>query len=182
MTALSARLLLIVVLACAALRPAWPQAGDATEAQLKAAYLYQFGGFVEWPPQAFTAADAPFTIGLVGADAIAQELEQIVATRTVHGRRVLVRRLQPEESLAGLQVLFVAEPHAAALPRMLAAGAGVALLVVTDASEGLPPGSAINFVAVDGRVRFDIAPGQAERSRIRISARLLAVARRIVRG
>ncbi len=91
----------------AAPQAALTQIDKASEVQVKAAYLYQFGGFVEWPPGAFAAADSPFHIGVIGADAIADELEQVVATRQVQGRQVAVRRLRAGEPLAGLQVLFV---------------------------------------------------------------------------
>jgi hypothetical protein len=177
---LTLRLLLLMgALLCAGQAPAQ---GVASDVQVKAAYLYQFGGFVEWPPQAFAGPDGAFTIGLIGAESMAAELEQIVATRQVQGRQVLVRRLAPGEPLAGLQVLFVGGDDAGRLPEILSAAQGIPLLVVTEAQDALARGSTINFVAVGDRVRFDVALPAAERSRLRISSRLLGVARRVVRG
>lgn len=179
MAAVIARLALWAVLGLAL--PAWAQSAfQATDVQVKAAFLYKFGAFVEWPPSALPATGASFTIGVLGADALAAELERIAAGRTVHGRAVAVRRLRRGEPLGGLQILFVGAPHAARLDEILAAAK--ALLVVTDAVEGLPHGSIINFVPVENKLRFDIAVATAERMQLRISARLLAVARRVVPG
>lgn len=155
------------------------QAARSGEAQIKAAFLYKFGGFVEWPSGAF-AAGGPFAIGVLGADPVAAELEQISAGRTVQGRPVSVRRLRRGEAPAGLHVLFVGRDEAARLPEILAAAKDQALLVVTESDSALPRGSMINFVAVDDKVRFDVAPPAAERSQLRISSRLLAVARKVL--
>lgn len=172
----------VLALLLAAAGTAGAQVEQASEAQVKAAYLYQFGGFIEWPPQAFSGPDGAFVIGLIGADAMAAELEQIVATRVVQGRQVVVRRLHAGEPLAGLQVLFVGGAAAGRLPEILAAAKGAPLLVVTESEDALAQGSIINFVAVGNRVRFDVALPAAERSRLRISSRLLGVARRVVQG
>lgn len=177
------KLILRLALMLAALLPSAQAAAQAaTEIQVKAAYLYQFGGFVEWPPQAFAGPDGAFHIGVIGADAIADELEQVVATRQVQGRQVAVRRLRAGEPLAGLQVLFVGAGEAPRLPEILAGTQGAPLLVVTESDDALAHGSMINFVAVDNRVRFDVALPQAQRRRLRISSRLLGVARRVVQG
>lgn len=179
MAAVIARLSLLAAL-CLAL-PAWAQTGpQATDVQVKAAFLYKFGAFVEWPPKAFAGPGAAFTIGVLGADAVAEELEQIAAGRTVHGRPVAVRRLKRGEPLAGLHVLFVGQAQAARLEQILTPAQP--LLVVTDAADGLPEGSVINFVPVANKLRFDIALAAAERMRLRISSRLLAVARKVLPG
>jgi hypothetical protein len=157
-------------------------AQGASELQVKAAYLYQFGGFVEWPPRAFAGPDGVFSIGVVGADAMAAELERIVATRQIQGRQVAVRRLRPGEPLQGLQVLFVGAGEAARLPEILSPAYAAPLLVVTESDGALAQGGVINFVVADNRVRFDVALPQAERRQLRISSRLLGVARRVVQG
>jgi hypothetical protein len=168
-----------LLLAAALLAPlaALAQAG---EVQIKAAFLYKFGGFVEWPPAAFASADNPFVIGVIGADAVAAELEQISAGRTVQGRPVAVKRLRRGDPLSGLHVLFVGQQEAARLVEILAGAKGQPLLVVTESDNALSQGSMINFVAADDRVRFDVALPPAERGRLRISSRLLAVARKVV--
>lgn len=169
----------VVLLLCGAAALAQPQTRLA-EAQIKAAFLYKFGGFVEWPERAFARADAPFTIGVVGSDAVAAELRQVVTGRTVHQRPIAVRNLRRGEPLSGLHILFVGQSEAARLPEILAAAKGQPVLVVTESEDALAHGSMINFVAVDDRVRFDVALPPAERGQLKISARLLTVARKVV--
>jgi len=153
---------------------------QADEYRVKAAFLYKFGSYVEWPSGSFARTDSPVTIGVMGADALAEELAQIVAGRNVNGRPVLVRTLRPGDPIAGLHVLFVGRSDGRRLAEILAAARGRALLTVTESEEGLELGSVINFVVVEDKVRFDIAPPPSESSNLKISARLLGVARKVV--
>jgi hypothetical protein len=172
--ALGAGLLLVCALAFAQ-----PER-ERAEAQIKAAFLYKFGDFVEWPPRAFARPDSSFTIGVIGADAIATELQQAVSGRTVHERAVTVRRLKPADALSDVHVLFIGRSEGEHLAAILAAARGLPLLVVTESADALAQGSTINFVQEGNRVRFDVALPPAERASLRISARLLAVARKVV--
>lgn len=173
---------LCAVLALLFALPAFAQAEARAEIQIKAAFLYKFGGFVEWPANAFADPGSPFTIGVLGADALADELEEIASGRTVQGRRVAVRKLRSGATLAGLHVLFVGQSEGAHLAEILQGARGQALLIVTESEGALAHGSMINFVSVDDKVRFDVALPQAERGRLRISSRLLGVARRVIAG
>ena len=150
------------------------------EAQIKAAFLYKFGDFVQWPPASFTRPDAPFAIGVMGAEGVAAALEELVANRTVQGRPVVVRRMRRGESLAGLHMLFIGQSDPARLAETLAATKGQPLLTVTENDNAISHGSMINFVAEAQRVRFDVALPSAERGQLKISSRLLAVARRVI--
>jgi len=151
---------------------------EAPEASVKAAFLYKFAGYVEWPPRTDTGAGEPFTIGVLDSDAVAGELERLVPGRSVAGRPVTVRRLRRGESLKGVQLLFAGgpDPDEDAIRAAHAQGA----LVVTESRGGLAAGSAINFVMAADHVGFEVSLDGAERSGLRISARMLAVARRVV--
>ncbi|TAK40473.1 MAG: YfiR family protein [Betaproteobacteria bacterium] len=174
------RLLLAAALLTAA--SVLAQADGAAETQIKAAFLYKFGGFVEWPMRAFQRPDSPFMIGVLGADAVAADLELVVAGRTVQGRPIAVRKLKRGEPFASLHVLFVGHAESARMAEILVAAKGQPLLIVTESEDALSHGSMINFVAVGDKVRFDVALPQAERGQLRISARLLAVARKVISG
>ena len=155
---------------------------DATAAEyrLKAAFLFKFLGFVEWPPAVLERPDSPFVIGVLGAKTMGDELAQTVVGRQVAGHPVLVRVLAHADSTAGLQVLFIGRAEAARVPAVVAAADSQPLLVVTESDAGLAAGSAINFVVVDDKVRFDIALHPIERAGLKVSARLLAVARNVL--
>ncbi|WP_161627292.1 YfiR family protein [Arenimonas composti] len=157
-----------------------PAAGgdrQATEAAVKAAFVFKFGEYVEWPPEHFPAADTPLRIGVFANDEVAGELERIVAGRTMAGHPVQVYRLQRGDRVDDLQLLYVGARGEEGDGLLAAAGDGV--LTVTDAPGAVPRGSVINFVVVDARVRFDVALRTAEQRHLRISSRLLAVARNV---
>lgn len=155
---------------------------EAVERQVKAAYLYKFGSYVEWPERTFDSPLSPLTIGVVAADALADELAQVVAGRTINGHPVNVRKLRREESVKGLNVLFIGRLNNARLADTLAAAKGQPILVITESEAALTLGSIINFVIVDGKVRFEVAPKTAGLLNLSISARLLAAAYKVAAG
>ena len=153
---------------------------QASEYRVKAAFLYKFGAYIEWPDGSFPRPDSPLVIGVLGADALAEELAQIVAGRNVNGRPVSVRKLRAGGSIEGLHILFVGRGDDGRLAEVLAAARGRPVLTVTE-SEEASPGSMINFVLVDDKVRFDVSLLPADLGSVKISARLLAVARKVVK-
>lgn len=170
-----------LLLALLAMRSGVAQAeNSAVERQVKAAYLFKFGSYIDWPPQAFGDASSPVVIGIIGADALADELAQMVPGRTINGRPVSVRKLRPEDSLTGLNMVFIGRDSGARLADVLATARGQPLLTVTESSDALAAGSMINFVIVDAKVRFEAAPKAAGQGNLNISARLLAVAYRVL--
>ncbi len=152
------------------------------EFQVKAAYLYKFGSYIEWPPNTFPTSESPVTIGVRGADALANELIHIAIDHTVNGRPVLVRKLGAGDALTGINVLFIGSEHREHYADILATTKGLPILTVTEAEQSLTHGSMINFVLVDGRVRFEAAPKAAKQNSLTISARLLAAAYKIAEG
>jgi hypothetical protein len=164
-------------------RPIDPSADSAmSELRVKAAYLYKFGAFVQWPDRAFASADAPVVIGVLDADSLADELSMLIGGRSVQGRSLAVRRLRSGDSLAGIHMLFMGHPTDGRTAVWLAAARGRPVLTVTDRAQPAVPGTMINFVHDGGRVRFDVFPKAAELASLGISARLLVVARRVEPG
>jgi len=156
-------------------------AAPALERRVKAAFLYKFLGYAEFPPQAFADAATPLSIGVVGADDVAAELTRIAAGRLVAGRTITVRTLR-EQDLAQLPVhlLFVAGQDGSNAARLLRASP--AWLTVTECEGCLQHGSVINFTIVDERVRFDVSLDVAEKKNVKLSSRLLTVANRVQKG
>jgi len=153
---------------------------QAEEYKVKAAFLYKFAGYVEWPPRAFSHANSSIVIGVMDADALADELTDVVAGRTVDDRSVSVRKIRRGESTTGLQILFIGGSDTARIAAALASVKGQPILTVTESESALALGTNINFVIVGDKVRFDVAPHQAESQNLKISARMLAVARKII--
>jgi hypothetical protein len=155
---------------------------DAVELQVKAAYLYKFGSYVEWPEKTFANPDSPIVIGVLNADALAGELSKMIVGRTVNGHPVTVRKLKQDESTNGVNILFIGRDNKIREAELIASVRGKSTLIVTDAEGALTLGSMINFVLVDGKVRFEVAPKTASLGFLNISARLLAAAYKVVTG
>lgn len=170
-----------VALLLAALLPlfAHAQSASSLERQVKAAYLYKFAGFVEWPEGSFTRPDAPVVIGVAGADPLAEQLEQTVAGHTANGRPLQVRRIKRGDSLAGVHILFIPAQDKGLAQELLAASRGQPVLTVTDGDETFGMGSMINFVIADERLRFEVSLKHAAVARLKISARMLSAALRV---
>jgi len=149
------------------------------EQRVKAAFLFKFGGYVEWPERLFPRSDSPLVIGVAGADVLVAELSRITSGRTMNGRPLTVRRVRSGEQVAGVHVLFISRSEAGRLGELLSTTQGQPVLTVTETEKGLAQGSVINFVVADNRVRFEVSLEAANRNGLRIGAPLLAVAQRV---
>lgn len=152
-----------------------------TEGEVKAAHVYKFKKYVEWPTEVLPEG-APIVVGIVGAEDVATALDRLVIQRETTRRQVEVVRLQRGDSLAGIHILYVGNDRALELADWLARAEGKPILCVTDTDNSMPPGSMINFVKDNERTRFDISLTAAERSQIKLSAALLTVARQVYGG
>jgi hypothetical protein len=165
-----------------AIFPLWApaQVGKVLERQVKAAYLYKFAGFVEWPESCFARPDSPLIIAVAGADPLAEQLEIAIVGRNANGRPLQVRRLRVGDSLSGTHMLFLgaALDKTSALD-LIAATRGQPVLTVTDADESSGLGAMISFVMVDERLRFEVILKHAMAAHLRISARMLQAALRV---
>jgi hypothetical protein len=149
------------------------------ESQVKAAYLFKFSSFVEWPEGSFARPDSPLLIGVAGDDVLAEQLGHMVAGRSVGGHALAVQRVRSGEAVDGLHILFIGATERAAMRTLLEGARGHGVLTVCDADDGLAQGCMIGFVVSQERLRFDVALKQVNASRLRISARMLAVANRV---
>ena len=155
---------------------------DALEQRVKAAFLYKFAGYVDWPAASFASADTPITIAVLGAEPLAVELSQVVAGRTVNNRNLAVRRLKPGEALTGVHILFVGSAEQSRMGQLARSAQQNAVLAVSESEGALSQGSMINFVVSDRRVRFEVGLDSAEKGGLRLSSRLLAVAQQVRTG
>jgi YfiR/HmsC-like len=175
----------MVWLACAVGAPsASAQAAPpvaASERSVKAAYLYRFLSYVEWPA-AVLPAGAPLVIGLLGAEDVAQELEQIVRNRPGDDRPVALRRLGAGDSWIGVHVLYLGEDGIARAQQVMKALHDRSVLTVSDGDRAVERGIIIGLVQVDSRLRFEVNAEAAERSGLKLSSRLLTVALRVRPG
>jgi hypothetical protein len=177
MASLAFRLVLVLALLAAALQARAQQ--GVTEESVKAAFLYKFPGFVDWPQGVLARPEEPMVIGVIGAEEVHGELVAIADARKP-GRPLVVKRVRDASSLAGVHMLFIGSRERARAAELLKAAQAAAVLTVTEWEGALRQGSVINFVTTgDGRVRFEISLEPAEKSNLRLSSRLLAVAQQV---
>lgn len=123
------------------------------ERNVKAAFLVKFLGYVDYPEGAAPAAGEPLVIGVLGDDAVAEELGRITAGRGMNGRPVAVRRLRQGVAPGKLHLLFIGDDDAADIERALSSVRQMPVLTVTETWRNLRQDSVINFRVIEERVR-----------------------------
>jgi hypothetical protein len=150
------------------------RAQDVTEPSLKAAFIYNFAKFTEWPADMLPAA-APFTACVLGDASIGDALERSAKGRQLAGRGINVSRVQLEGPLRSCQLLYVSGVTPAQIVTIVAAVRGAPVLTISDADDFARVGVAQVFVE-NGKMRFNLNLEIAKRSRLQLSSKLLALA------
>jgi|SRR5579859_1738141 len=165
----------LLILLAAVVNPA--SASDKlSEYQIKAAFLVNFARFVEWPPQAFGAANDPFVFGVYGKDLWGAALDQAVLGKTIDGRPAVIRRTSEVSALRSCQVVFVPAPEMRHWREVSASLGNLSVLLVGESEGFAEGGGVINFILEDERVRFEINPSAAARVHLKVSSKLLQLA------
>lgn len=153
------------------------QRTSTSEDDIKAAFLYNFTKFIEWPPAA--AADEPFRICTAAEPAFGSAVDRIIAGETVQGRAIV--RLTPAtpEAARACQILFLGRLENDRAERWIAPVRGAPVLVVGESRGVWERGAAINFVLEDNRVKFDINTEVTVAAGLSVSSKLLRVARAV---
>lgn len=156
--------------------PVRAENGGAFELAVKATYLYKLAPFVNWPPAAYAAPNAPLTICVQGADPFGPLLDRAVRGQSVGSHPVAVRRLARVEAGSGCQIAYLAGGPAQSPAQALDALADAPVLTVTDQARGGGARGIVHLKLEGGRVRFSIDAGQAAASGLTVSSKLLALA------
>ncbi len=162
---------LAVALLLAASRPLAAQVFN--EYEVKAAMLYKFAGFVEWPA---SPAGAPLCIGVLGHDPFGPALEQAIQGKSIDGRPFIVRRFKTGQETGTCQIVFVSSSEKKVLRGILDRLRREPVLTVGDTPGFCEDGGIINLELADNRVHFQINPGAAELARLVVSSKLLSLA------
>jgi uncharacterized protein DUF4154 len=153
--------------------PTYAGSGAPSEYAVKAAFLFNFAKFVDWPPSKFAAENAPLVIGLVGDDVFGDVLDSTIHRKAVNNHPLVLRRLARGGALKDCHILFVSPSEKDHLAEIIAAVKGSAVLTVSETDQFLDNGGTINFWIEGDQVKLEIALGPAEREGLKISSRLL---------
>jgi hypothetical protein len=158
-----------------------PPAASPTEYEVKAAFLYNFARFVEWPATSLRDPDSPFVIAILGRDPFGAILDETVAGKTVAGRPIEVRRVPRVDDARDAQIVFISPSERPNTAAILKALDRPGVLTVGDTDGFAQRGGAINFVLQARKVRFEINPAAAEQAGLKMSSQLLKLATLVAR-
>jgi hypothetical protein len=148
-----------------------------SEDAVKAAYLYRFAGYIDWPGQG--SVNDAFVIEVLGSPGIARELRRLLANHRIHNRLAEVHEVTSSRDFGPAQIAYVGPGHADLLRTLAPAADRPSILLVTDEEGGLTTGGTLNFLTIDRNVRFEVSMTAADRWGLKISSELLGVAVRV---
>jgi hypothetical protein len=151
------------------------ETNGSLEYQVKAAFLLNFTKFIEWPASAFQQADSPISICILGVDPFGSALDQILSGELVNGRRVVAQRIKSAPPPQACHALFVSRPEKDG--GKIPPGLGPGVLTVGEGEGFIRDGGMIAFVIENRRVRFEINRATAENAGLKLSSKLLSVAK-----
>ncbi len=152
-----------------------------TQEAVKAAYLFKLKNYVEWPTRPSLASHGRTVIGVIGADEVFEALRQMPAMRDPASSGVTLRKVSVGESLEGLHILFVGEAAWRRASNLVTEARKHSILVVSESDGAVFTGSIVNFRLVDERIRLEISLEAAEKSNLKLSSQILALALTVVR-
>jgi hypothetical protein len=175
------RVLALLLLTWATARPPSAGAAGPSEYEVKAAFLYNFARFVEWPLDA-PGVDGTFVITVLGRDPFGSVLDDTLRGKAIEGKRVVVRRVLRTEDMGRSHIVFISDSEKERLPAILKSLDAAPVLTVGEMSQFAERGGVICFKVDQERIRLEINVAAAQRSRLRISSQLLKLARIVDAG
>ncbi len=151
-------------------------ASSASEYEVKAAMIYNFAVFIEWPPQSFTSPIESMSVCVAGEDPFGKALEANISGKTVRGREMQVRRTVRISDLQTCHIVFISQSERKKLPEILEAVGTAGVLTIRDMKDFASQGGMIEFRTDHEKVRFMINPKAAQRAGLKISYKLLSLA------
>lgn len=161
-------------------RPLPAQDNVSGEYQVKAAFLFHFAQFVDWPVDAFKHGNSPVTYCIIGEDPFHGALDETLKGKVIGARSVTVQHLKQSQQVQGCQILFIAAGERKRLSATLASMKGSPVLTVGESEHFAQDGGMIGFFFEENKIRFEINLEAATQAKLKISARLLALAKTVI--
>jgi len=154
-------------------------AADAgpTEYQVKAVFLFNFAKFIEWPAAKMGGADSPLVIGIIGDNPFGKLLEETIKDQTISGHRLVSRAISTTAEAAACHIVFISRSEKERLRPLLASLKGQPVVTVSETKGFTQDGGMINLVVLNGRVKLEINPAAAGEAGVKLSSKLLSIAR-----
>jgi hypothetical protein len=152
------------------------QVDTSKEYRVKAVFVYNFAHFIAWPPNAFSAANAPIVIGVLGDEHFASDLDELVRGEMANNHPLVVQRYQEIGQIKTCHILFVSRSATKQLEEILANLKSRSVLTVGDAENFAQLGGMIRLVIENNKVRFRVNVEAAKAANLTISSKLLRAA------
>jgi hypothetical protein len=149
----------------------------SSEERVKAAFVFNFMKFVDWPGGVFADNNSPMLIGIIGDNPLGVELEASLRGKNINGRKLAIRRISWPGEIRGIHILLICGSEARAAQDILASVKGNPVLTIGEMDRFGQQGGIINFFIEEKKVRFEINIDAADKSRLKISSQLLTLAR-----
>ena len=146
------------------------------EYQIKAAFLFNFTQFVEWPSAALPQTGTALVIGILGENPFGKYLDEMISGETANGHPLEVHQYKNINEIKTCHILFINLPQADKMGEALAALKGQSILTVSDQNNFIQMGGMIRFVTKQNKIQIQIAPERAKNADLMISSKLLSVA------
>jgi hypothetical protein len=153
------------------------RAQQPSEYELKAAFLFSFAKFIDWPADSFSSQQAPFAICVIGKDPFGRSLDELLPGRSIGGRPVMIERVKDTLNARHCQIVFISTSESRNLAEILDGLHGTNALTVGESEHFAESGGAIQFAVEENHVRFLINPDAGERAGLKLSSKLLALAK-----
>jgi hypothetical protein len=157
----------------------------SSEYLIKAGFIYNFAQLVQWPSAAFSQADSPIVIGILGTDPFGTSIDRVVENKKLDGRSLVVKRLRWSKDLKELtecNILFVGSSEKEHIPDLINMVKWLPILTIGETPGFAARGGIINLTLEDNKVRFEVNIGAAKQANLNISSRLLALAKIVPQG
>jgi YfiR/HmsC-like len=176
MTTKAARIFvsLVLALACPWLKSN-AQESSSVEYKIKAAYMFNFANFVEWPAGTFPTPETPVILCVLGKDPFGSNLEKTLGDKSIAGRRLRIKRLEENSPVESCHLLFISSSERKRLPQLLQSLKGSSVLTIGETDQFLESGGMINFIKQENTIRFQINAEAAEKAGLKISSKLLQI-------
>ena len=157
--------------------------GTAEESQLseyrvKAAFVFNFAKFIEWPPESFSDDTSQLVIGILGENPFVSDLDQTIQNKTINNHPLAIRPMRSVKEVTNCHILFISSSETARLPESLRAVRGKSILTVGESGGFIQAGGMINFTWEGKKIRFQINDEAAKQAKLKISSKLLSLSLR----
>lgn len=184
MTAMRQRILACLMLVLLSVLGQETRAQDAqvSESDLKAAFLFNFTKFIEWPPEAFAGENATVNVGVYGDEDFTKTLKTLLADKKAHGRPFTVKRLNNPADAKTCQILYFQEAEARKMQAVYEAIKKMPILTVGESDDFIDHGGMFNLFFEDKQLRFEVNQTTAENAKLTVSSKLMKLAKKVRKG